>query len=204
MWLPRSRWDQAIGSARRVYACVAHSVEARPPSSDSITRTTSSRAVSPSFPASSIGTAWARRPQPRRIPTQASAFAIACERHCRFCLQGQPKFRGGAQRVADSAARAPSMSARRGYPVVGSSAALPLVVLVAARVGGQGNVGRRGWQPASWGICSDSKPPGDVVSRCRVRGDRRQVRRTSCCIAVAAVSSSRRHRRREPFPDAMA
>ena len=32
-------------------------------------------------PASCIGTAWARRPQPRRIPTQASAFAIACLRN---------------------------------------------------------------------------------------------------------------------------
>jgi hypothetical protein len=29
-------------------------------------------------PASCIGTAWASRPQPRRIPTHASAFAIAC------------------------------------------------------------------------------------------------------------------------------
>ena len=32
-------------------------------------------------PASCIDTAWARRPQPRRIPNHASAFAIACHRH---------------------------------------------------------------------------------------------------------------------------
>jgi hypothetical protein len=72
------RFVSAAGSASRR----PHRRDSESEMRDSGGRLPGRRAVARSarpVPASCIGTAWARRPQPRRIPTQASAFAFACQ-----------------------------------------------------------------------------------------------------------------------------